>query len=104
MLPQAAKSAVYRKAVFRHILTFRVPFPISKPVAITSPAHLPAPSVDPRKKPSPCDRLGSGRIMATGFGIGTRARFSLDFRSDFKTSRHYLASVPPHTLPAPLRG
>jgi hypothetical protein len=24
--------------------------------------------------------------------------------SDFKTSRHYLASVPPHTLPAPLRG
>ena len=24
--------------------------------------------------------------------------------SGFKTSRHYLASVPPHTLPAPLRG
>src|SRR6185437_5824472 len=24
--------------------------------------------------------------------------------SDFNTSRHYLASVPPYTLPAPLRG
>lgn len=34
-----------------------------------------------------------------GYILGHR-----DSISDFKTSRHYLASVPTHTLPAPLRG